>query len=81
MTVEPNANLRGNVGQQECFIHGILGRLGVGGRDHVPPVIPTPEVVLQFGTEHRRYAFILHKVAFRPISGVGFSSGGIFPKD
>ena len=70
MTVEPDANLWRNVGQQECFIHGILGQLGIGGRDHMPPVVPTAEVILQFGTEHPRYACILSEVAFRPVPSV-----------
>jgi len=68
MTVESNSNLGRNVGQQECFIHGFLGQLGIGGRDHVPPVVPTPEVILESGTEHRRYACVLSEVAFRPVA-------------
>lgn len=70
MTVKPNPNLGRDVGQQECFIHGILGKLGIGGRDHVPPVVPTPEVILEFGTEHHRYACILSEVAFRPVASI-----------
>ena len=70
MTVKPNPNLGRDVGQQECFIHGILGKLRIGGRDHVPPVVPAPEIILQFGAEHCRYTFILREVAFRPVHGV-----------
>jgi hypothetical protein len=70
MTVEPDANLRGNVGQQERLIHGFLRRLGICSGDHVSTVVPAPEVILQFGTERRRDTFVLYKTALRPVARV-----------
>lgn len=81
MTVEPDANLRRDVGQQERFIHGFLGQLGICRGDHVPPVVPTSEVILQFGTEYRRYTFILREVALRPVASVRTFGARIFAQN
>ena len=72
--VEPVADLGGDVGQVERLVHGFLGDLGVGGRDHVAAVVPALKVC-----DQRRAAIGLglHPQSFsfaRNISGTESSS-------
>lgn len=67
VSVESIADLRRNVGQVECFIHGFLIKLDIGCGYHVATIVIALEIIGQLCTELNRDIGIFLKVGFAAV--------------